>query len=496
MILLFISLIGNASAKTSYCCEKTKEGAWCQPGSENSCDRTNGLRASPTSCESTSYCKLGTCYNSQKGTCNSNTAQKICEANGGTWDARKIWEISQCNSGCCVLGNEGKWTTQTKCKFLTSKYGLNIDFRTSIKSEIECILIGRSNVLGACVFTNEETGFGKTCKFITKGECDKITSASFHEGLLCSAEELETICGHSEKTTCIKGEDKIYFIDSCGNRANIYDASKINDKNYWREIYSDEESCGYGKSNINSKTCGNCDYFLGSVCSAYKKNTDKNKPAYGDNICRDLSCTYNGKKYEHGEKWCETNNIASLKNQMLPGTESYVLECRYGEVVPDPCSEEEGRSKICIEEDVNGISNANCFANKWQDCTEQKNQGDCENKEARDCKWIEEGTWVGLKQCVPKYAPGFAFWDPDKEEETKAICNQGSYSCTITFKKHLWEEGWEDKDCEENCECLEESWKNAMNAKCSALGDCGSSVNYLGKQGWYTRDNLIGGSLS
>ena len=34
--------------------------------------------------------------------------------------------------------------------------------------------------------------------------------------------------------------------------------------------------------------------------------------------------------------------------------------------------------------------------------------------------------------------------------------------------------------CFENCECLEDSWGQQANTICSALGDCGGAVNYIG----------------
>jgi hypothetical protein len=33
-------------------------------------------------------------------------------------------------------------------------------------------------------------------------------------------------CGKTTNTVCVEGKDEVYFVDSCGNVANIYDASK------------------------------------------------------------------------------------------------------------------------------------------------------------------------------------------------------------------------------------------------------------------------------
>ena len=94
-----------------------------------------------------------------------------------------------------------------------------------------------------------------------------IVNGEFHAGILCSAEELATNCSPSKKTTLIDGKDEVYFVDTCGNPANIYDASKINDKSYWRTVVKKADSCGFGNANGNagSATCGNCNYFEGST---------------------------------------------------------------------------------------------------------------------------------------------------------------------------------------------------------------------------------------
>src|SRR3990172_3768011 len=36
-----------------------------------------------------------------------------------------------------------------------------------------------------------------------------------------------------QRTKCVEGKNEVYFVDSCENIANIYDAEKINDVAYW-----------------------------------------------------------------------------------------------------------------------------------------------------------------------------------------------------------------------------------------------------------------------
>jgi hypothetical protein len=462
-LVSFISAVGEAS----YCCERLKSnGAWCQNAPIESCD--NSYRKVPTSCESTSYCKLGTCIDSQEGTCMENTPEKVCEDEGGIWKDGEVDEIPQCQLGCCLIGNQAAFVTQTRCKRLSLLYGIEINFRTDVENEIQCIASATSEVKGACVFKKE---YETTCLLTTKKECNDMNienGTEFHEGYLCSAESLGTNCGPSEKTTCVEGKDEVYFLDSCGNLANIYDASKIKDKNYWAEIKGKDEVCNAGKSNANSATCGNCDYYLGSTCKTYDRGKDKTSPNFGDNICRDLSCEYEGKKYSHGETWCAKSE--GIEDN-LPGSRYFRLVCYNGEVSIEPCADY--RQEICIESDIDGFKTAGCRVNMWQDCSAQDNKKDCENEERRDCKWIDSEEI----KCVPKFPPGFNFWE---EGDAESLCSIADTECIVTYEKKIAG----GKKCVENCHCLKESWKDEMNEICISLGDCGSNVNYIGVEGY------------
>ena len=476
LIFLGILLVGTfVSAETSYCCEKTDAGAWCQNAPEASCDagtncgkdsQGNPLkcRSTPTSCESTSYCKLGTCIDSSEGTCMENTPQKVCEDETGVWYDEDADDIPQCGLGCCLVGDQAAFVTQTRCKRLSAIYGLETNFRTDISSEVQCIASTTSAVKGACVFEKE---FEPTCLFVSQKDCSEVTgNVSFHEGYLCSDETLGTNCGPSKKTTCVEGRDEVFFVDTCGNLANVYDSAKIDDKEYWSRVKENFESCGYGSSNADSASCGNCDYYLGSTCKNYNSGQDKSSPKYGDNICRDLSCEYEGKKYEHGETWCAKQK--GIENS-LPGSRGFRMVCYNDEVSVEPCAD--FRQEICIEDSIEDFSTAACRVNQWQDCVSQGNAKDCHNEDRRDCKWINEG-------CVPKFAPGFNFWD--SEGDAEEICSQANAKCIVTYEKSLGGE----KECIGGCECISDSWESEKNEMCVALGDCGSTTNYIGVKGY------------
>jgi hypothetical protein len=277
----------------------------------------------------------------------------------------------------------------------------------------------------------------------------------------------------------VEGRDEVFFVDSCGNLANIYDYSRIKDKTYWEKVVPFSDSCNPSKSNADSSTCGNCDYFLGSTCKEFKRSEDT-KPAIGNYICKDLSCIYEGKTYQHGETWCAkskgTSQIVIGKEKLpdnakenIPGSKYFRLVCYNGEVSVEPCAEY--RQEVCIQSEVNGFKTAGCRVNKWQDCSAQKEKADCENEDRRDCVWVGE-------KCVPKYAPGFDFWNP--EGDGSSSCATANAECTVTYEKKLGGE----KTCVSGCECISSSWESNMNKVCSAIGDCGSKVNYIGILGF------------
>ena len=116
LLLSVISVMTFALPKVSgleatVCCERTTAGALCQNVPTASCDASS--RQVPTSCESTSYCSLGTCYDSNEGTCLDNTPQVVCQSNGGVWNAERP---AQCNLGCCVLGDQAAFVSLVRCK--------------------------------------------------------------------------------------------------------------------------------------------------------------------------------------------------------------------------------------------------------------------------------------------------------------------------------------------------------------------------------------------
>jgi hypothetical protein len=285
---------------------------------------------------------MGTCYNSGEGTCLENVPQEVCTQDGGVWKEGSKDNLPQCQLGCCLMGDQAAFVTQTRCKSLSGLYGLEIDYRSDITNEFTCIMSATSDVKGACVYTEQGV---KTCDFTTQEECqnaNKGNGTEFYADKLCSAEELETECGKSQKTTCVEGRDEVFYMDTCNNLANIYDSSRYDDPTYWSEIYSKSESCGSGQSNAASASCGNCDYYSGSTCKQYKRG-ETGQPQIGNYVCKDLACEWQGNKYEHGETWCmNSGGGGSIK----PGSVHFRGVCYNGDVTLESCASY--RNELCI----------------------------------------------------------------------------------------------------------------------------------------------------
>ena len=490
ILLVLVILVSTILAQEAdYCCEKTDYGAWCMNAPEENCGE--GYKKAPTSCDATSYCREGCCYESQEGLCMENTPQRVCDDREGSWVDSAECDIPQCELGCCVLDSQAAFVTLTRCKRLSGFYGLETDFRLGINSEVECIAVTQLKDRGACVFEEEYT---RTCKFTTREDCEQIrstgnlTEPDFYKNYLCSADELATNCGPTTDTVCVPGKDEVYFIDTCGNPANIYDSSKTYDKDasYWKEVVGKAESCDFGDDNADDSSCGNCDYYLGSIC---KKSKLGNRATYGDYICEDLNCydTSVGDK-KHGESWCSYDGKTGEGVDSV-GSRHYRHFCVAGEEIVEACAD--FRNEICIEGEtetsVGVFQESACRVNRWKDCVEQKEKEDCENIARRDCFMMEGVPLVvstgeepsGAEElvegaCAPNVPPGFKFWE---ESETDGICNVASAGCTVTFEKGLFG----SKKCEENCECLEEEWAQKRNQVCTSTGDCGGYVNWQGK---------------
>ncbi len=492
--ILMTNLSSAAGVNATVCCEKTITNLYCQNVPANQCSPNS--KQVPTACESTSYCKPGTCFDSNEGICLDNTPQLVCNANKGIWNEN---HPQQCELGCCVLGDQAAFVSLVRCKKLSSFLGLQTNFNKEIKDEVQCIQSVRNEDKGACVYEFEGE---KTCKIITRKECNENVNKTdvvgeFFKGKLCSAEELGTKCGPTKQTTCIPGREEVYFVDSCGNPSNIYDATKLNDKDYWSNIKDKTKSCNPKSTNANSASCGNCNYLEGSFCR--KSGNGNARASYGNYVCADLNCknTENGKSYKHGESWCVYDDKGQLgvgKNAV--GSRFYKHICINGEEVLEQCAD--FRQEECIESSIKTsvtFSQAGCRVNRWRECTSQSSKLDCENTDKRDCLWTYGSEEVPVTEaakgqaslpqfiaCIPKNAPGIKFWEG---EEAKSICSQGNSQCIATCEKGLFS----DKKCKADG-CVDDKgnadpfWTASKLGICTSLGDCGDNINWIGTAGY------------
>lgn len=501
MVLILVAVLFCLSVSaddSNVCCEKTTSGLFCQNVPSSQC--ASGARQVPTSCDSTSYCKGGTCYDSSEGTCLDNTPQIVCNANNGTWSESSP---AACSPGCCVLGDQAAFVSLVRCKRLSGFLGLQTNFRKDITDEVSCINSVRNQDKGACVY---ESDFEKTCKFTTRADCNSqpggngtvASNANFFLGKLCSAEELGTNCGPTKNTVCVPGKDEVYFVDSCGNPANIYDATKINDKDYWANVKDKSQSCNPTSPNSNSASCGNCNYPLGSFCRQVTNGMAQ--PTFGSNVCLDLNCykTQNGKSYKHGESWCVYNDQGGQDNSNnAVGSRFYKHICEFGQEVVEQCADY--RKEVCIQGSIattaGPFSQAACRVNRWIDCLAQTTEADCTNTDRRDCVWKPGIVLSGANSsadnpvgaCVPLNTPGLQFWDDSTTatatttvSQAASVCAQANAQCTVTFEKGLF--GGEK--CKDGCECIDSSWQKQRTDLCMSLGDCGPKINWIGQTGY------------
>ncbi|MDP3917035.1 MAG: hypothetical protein Q8Q42_01990 [Nanoarchaeota archaeon] len=523
-------------AQQDVCCAETVSGDHCVYTDASNCS-PDSLKAA-TTCEQTSFCKLGCGFDQNDGVCFNNMPKFSCdEQEGCSWSDSQYCEIPQCQKGCCVLSNQCSFTTQLQCKEVTSQFeGINMTFDENVGSELECINQCKSFDMGACV---SEDG---SCEFTTLESCNEenkndgsLPDVGFHENVLCSNPNLGTECAAQHSTSCLPDKDEVYWIDSCGNPENVYSSDKVTSFNNG-VVLNKEESCNPGSNNAGSVSCGNCNYAAGSLCAKAEIGTN---PVYGDYACKSLSCDVNivtventapatrNLPFDNGESWCAYDGLVGVDSNAglgldLAGSRHYRRVCVNGVELTEPCKDY--REELCAQGQIdttkepfrqifygtqesfalaggNGIIIAGaCRENRWESCTKQDEREDCENTAKRDCLWLLEDDEepIGFEgvSCVPLVPPGLAIGKGNSGEQTssadpKSVCEKGTSKCDVVFHRggvegiySADEEGWE---CVSGCECLEEDYLNGVNSVCRSLGDCGAWYNIAGE---YTCDGI------
>ena len=531
-----VYLAQPVTAQQKACCEKTNSNQYCQYTTIDQCNTQ--FNKVYTTCEQTSYCKLGCCFNSDEGRCYKNTPRALCNYDkNSTWQPDQNCELAQCSKGCCILSNECSFATQTQCKKTATQYGVNMTFKEELKTEKECIDQCRSQEKGCCVHAD------KTCNFGTRSSCtesasDNNTLIGFYKNMLCSNDKLPCECAKQTYTGCLPDKDEIYWFDSCGNPENIYDVNKVKSYNSGY-ILPKEESCKL--KSPNDPSCGNCDYSTNTLCGNAPKNV---KMSNGDFSCNDLSCKNiyknefspnSGTDKKNGESWCVYDGPVGF-GQDLVGSRQYRYLCINGQELTEPCKD--FREEICIQGVLGQLPyeleqtfyikgnfvEAACRTNRYQDCNDCKTQNCCENLANRDCFWLKAGISISNGTCVPHVPPGLKFWGDSQvtplssstkttgkvidvtgyattntKEDTKSYtpdadaitqCEKANQECEVKYEKPgigLTSGGRKWK-CIQNCQCLEDSWVTAAHTICKAQGDCGAKFNIVGK---FTKEGFV-----
>lgn len=459
------------------CCIKTKNGAICQDtDSAIAKEICNGVPA-PTKCSEVMECKIGCCLDGEQGLCSTKSTKAKCENEKGKWFSDEACLVEECQKGCCVLGKNVEFATEKRCEFLSSANGFQKDFR-DYQTELECLVLKQIQKTGACVIE-------KSCSVKTESECAKV-KGKFYEDKLCSAPSLETKCKKQTSVGCVEGKDEIYWFDSCGNQENIYSYDREKSWNNG-EILGKEKSCGANSSNIDSKDCGNCNYFLGSKCSEKIGNL---KIKDGNFVCKDLNCpateASGNKERKNGESWCVYDSFIGEGKDTV-GSRHWKRMCIDGEIKIEPCADYRGQ--ICVQSEIeSNTSNekftiATCVINRAMECINSNGKDikatEKKCKENSQCQLTEVkvNELFQFNLCTPKYPGGF-----DLSEESsrgsgtaKQLCSIASQQCLVMYEKKL--SGW---TCILNCECLTKKFAEEMNNLCISVGDCGNYVNFVG----------------
>ena len=469
--LLSIKQIGIVSAQDLEfnCCVKTNNGAICQNviSGISSSEPESCSDPLPASCEETSVCRIGTCVQGEGLSCAANSPKQECENNNGVWESLEINEVAECKKGACVLGGNIQLTTEKQCELLSESRGLEIDFRPGL-TELNFPEILGTLQKGACVF---EQG---NCRFVSINECNTM-NGKFYENLLCSNPNLATSCQPSEETICL--DDKVHFIDTCGNPANVYDSSKVDAESnpeYW-EVVS-EPSCNVDLDNPNSvKSCGNCNVLLSSQCS----ESSEGEVNYGNYVCKNLKCIdEKGNVRENGENWCIYDSYIGDGKDTV-GSEHWLASCNFGELEVNLCGNTRGQicSQRIIKENGKEFSTAACVVNEAIRCLNY-NKGDdmerdCNENSQCEIKNVDVDKNFKFSMCTPEYPRGLDLTEPS--DISTQLCSIANQECTVVYQKKI--SGWK---CIANCACETAKFAEEMNNLCISLGDCGSYINFVG----------------
>ncbi|MCH7850325.1 MAG: hypothetical protein IH845_01650 [Nanoarchaeota archaeon] len=469
LIVPLVNALGSSG-----CCELPEGGGVCSVIEQSSCAEGSEF-SKGVGCEETTFCQEGCCFDDDETTFKE-SLESLCSLN---WEPDANCNLPAAEFGCCYLGSTVIYSNKGTCVVETKARGLADNLYTGWEnevSELECVTRDLSKDEGSCIFSDGE------CEIKTEEDCFDLRG-KFTKGYLCTAEGLNTGCEPTTDTTCVSGKDEVYFLDSCGNPANIYDASKVNDRDYWEKIVLLEDSCGADNSSGNgeSLTCGNCNRFRGGLCR--DALSDGVEPDLGNNYCKSTECIVDGEIYEDGESWCDYEGKIGEGDDIV-GSLHRRISCNQGVSKIEDCGD--FRTKICVQKttfdpEVEGVAfrEAECVKNIADDCIAYGTDELDKCRESKSCfvKHVEISEFLNFDVCVPQYPKGFNLRaKPEHEEKTKAesVCGLATLRCNVIRGKF----NLQCKDLANN-ECLTEKFTREMNDLCRSMGDCGLEISYV-----------------
>lgn len=442
-------------------------------------------------------CVQGCCIDTSTGSC-SITSKKACEFkiipgqgvsqnHDGYFDGSPTCDIPDCATGCCDFENYASTSTKLTC----DKLGGN--FAPGVIGE-DCTGSKGSVDYGCCVMAG-------TCKRSSESDCNEILNGRFFADLpgqpkFCSTLPGCEMCKSGKSTatkTCTEFDNNIHYVDSCGNIEGITED---------------------GNCELNRKVCVKDN-------NGYKCGGD---------------CNDGGTTRYNGESWClydvspDAYSVDfNFNDGKIPigvmGSRDFVRVCLNGNIITEPCADY--RSQICVQTKDSANNRWNqgaCVMNMWPQCLIIEDNETC--KANSQCVW-DDNAEKSLKEdgdgwndnpnevnklknvhepyknysCLPRYPPGFplsqsseecdgldkltckknsnCFWDLGICSSNlnyfiaTSTCGLVSYGTTVIHQGTGW--------CKGNCDAEMINFAQAMAKKCSALGDCGATLNILGK---------------
>jgi hypothetical protein len=531
-IIPVVSAIDGFDSAQVGCCKETIAGATCQDVLlvDKAICKTDLIG---TGCKVVSECQKGCCYDADTGICSLNAPKESCTSFGGIWDSSTTCNIPECQVGCCILGDGAAMTTTRECTKMSNELEMNKVFKP-LDSKGTCESYADLSDVGACLTDSNDYSGLKDCIFTKKENCNRAGQI-FKKNYLCTSKELNTTCEKTTKTTC--ADEKAYFVDSCGNKANVYDSLKGKNQTYWEKVISPKNSCSG-----SAEFCGNCEYSSGSICTTFVSGKNLPKPEMGNSVCKNLDCV-GGRK--HGESWCISDADNSKELSQAVGTRSYVATCFEGEIKLEGCAD--FNQEICIENKDASTkkSDAMCIVNDWRSCIyandatsyfavkakcdslpqcamfneipgNEKYKGlpgfkEIANNEQGRAGDVGNNLNEVITYCVPRFTPGFQFWNTaapssnqggkvastqgygGSKSEANSICNLGSFTCVSHIKTVSSIAGGSTSTDFDNPECNMQAadqskqkvslMMDALNDRCRSLGSCGIQYNIQADKG-------------